>query len=155
VKLAYWIIAGLLAAIYGFGGMKKLGQSRDQLRPMMGWVDTMPMPRVRLIGLLEVLGAVGLILPPLTGIAPAVAIVAAIGLVLIQIGAFRLHLSRHELSDLPLNVLLLAMAEAVKANETSVDQTFCMSASSGSLIHATVGSAGGVGRLANRDGLEE
>jgi hypothetical protein len=112
VKLAYWIIAGLLAAIYGFGGMKKLGQSRDQLRPMMGWVDTMPMPRVRLIGLLEVLGAVGLILPPLTGIAPAVAIVAAIGLVLIQIGAFRLHLSRHELSDLPLNVLLLAMAVA-------------------------------------------
>ena len=66
-------------------------QSRDQLRPKMGWVDTMPMPRVRLIGLLEVLGAIGLILPPITGIAPALAIGAAIGLVLIQIGAFRLH----------------------------------------------------------------
>ena len=47
----------------------------------------------------------------------------------------------------------LVVAEAVKANETSFDQTFCMSASWGSLIHATVGSAGGVGRPANRDGL--
>ena len=70
MKIAYWIIAALLGVIYAFGGVKKLVQSRDQLRRMMGWVDTMPMPRVRLIGLLEVLGAVGLILPPLTGIAP-------------------------------------------------------------------------------------
>jgi len=43
--------------------------------------------------------------------------------------------------------------EAVKANETSFFQTFCISASWGSLIHATVGSFGGVGRPANRDGL--
>lgn len=112
MRIAYWIIAVLLGVIYAFGGAKKLVQSREQLRPMMGWVDTMPMPRVRLIGLLEVLGAVGLILPPITGIASALAIGAAIGLVLIQIGAFRLHLSRHELSDLPLNVILLAMAAA-------------------------------------------
>ncbi len=79
----------------------------------MGWVDTMPMPRVRLIGLFEVLGAIGLIVPPITGIAPALAIGAAIGLVLIQIGCgFRLHLSRDELSDLPLNVTLLGMTAA-------------------------------------------
>jgi hypothetical protein len=45
------------------------------------------------------------------------------------------------------------VAEAVKANETSFDQTFCISASWGSLIHATVGSTGGVGRPANLDGL--
>ena len=43
--------------------------------------------------------------------------------------------------------------EAVKANETGAVQTFCISASWGSLIHATVGSAGGVGRPANREGL--
>jgi len=45
------------------------------------------------------------------------------------------------------------VTEAVKANETGFDQTFCMSASCGSLIHATVGSAGGIGRPANREGL--
>jgi hypothetical protein len=70
VHVAYWVIAALLAAVYVFGGAKKLLQSQDQLRPMMGWVDAMPMPLVRTIGLLEVLGAVGVILPPLTGIAP-------------------------------------------------------------------------------------
>jgi uncharacterized membrane protein len=112
MKVAYWVIAGLLAAIYGFGGVKKLVQSQDQLRPMMGWVDAMPMSRVRMIGLVEVLGAVGVIVPALTGVAPGVAVAAAIGLALIQVGAFRLHLSRHELTDLPLNSALLVLAAA-------------------------------------------
>jgi hypothetical protein len=44
-------------------------------------------------------------------------------------------------------------AEAVKAIETGCVQTFCISASWGSLIHATVGSTGGVGRPANLEGL--
>jgi hypothetical protein len=76
VKVAYWVIAGLLAAVYGFSGVKKLVQSQDQLRPMMGWVDTMPMSRIRMIGLLEVLGTVGVIVPPLSGIAPGMAVAA-------------------------------------------------------------------------------
>lgn len=110
MHVAYWIIATVLAAIYVFGGAKKLLQSPAQLRPMMGWVDVMPLARVRMIGLVEVLGAAGVILPPLTGIVPGLAIAAAVGLMIIQIGAFRLHLSRHELSDLPLNVVLLVLA---------------------------------------------
>ena len=120
MHVAYWVIAALLAAIYVFGGAKKLLQSQDQLRPMMGWVDAMPMPLVRTIGLLEVLGAVGVILPPLTGIAPGLAIAAAIGLAIIQIGAFALHLSRHELADLPLNAVLLVLAVAAAWLGTSV-----------------------------------
>jgi hypothetical protein len=112
VTVAYWTIAVLLAAFYAYGGGKKLLQSPDQLRPMMGWVDIMPLQLLRTIGLLEVLGAVGLILPPLTGAAPGTALAAAIGLALIQIGAFALHLSRHELSDLPLNTVLFALAIA-------------------------------------------
>ncbi len=79
---------------------------------MMGWVDTVPMPLVRLIGVLEVLGAAGLILPPLTGIAPWLAIAAAIGLVLIQIGGIAVHLSRGEVRKIGLNIALLAAAAA-------------------------------------------
>ena len=79
---------------------------------MMGWVDTVPMPLVKTIGVLEVLGAAGLILPPLTGIAPWLAIAAAIGLVLIQIGAIGLHLSRGEARLIRLNIALLAAAAA-------------------------------------------
>ncbi len=110
MEIAYWIVAGLLAVFYVYAGGKKVVQSQQQLQPMMGWVDRVPMPLVRTIGVLEVLGAVGLILPPLTGIAPGLAITAAIGLVLIQIGAIAVHLSRGEVSKIGLNIGLLVAA---------------------------------------------
>ena len=113
VEISYWIVAALLAAFYLYAGGKKVAQSQDQLRPMMGWVDTVPMPLVRLIGVLEVLGAVGLILPPLSGIASWVAIGAAIGLVLIQVGGIAVHVSRGEARLIWLNVVLLATAAAL------------------------------------------
>src|ERR1019366_9737521 len=95
-----------------YSGALKVLRSPDQLRPMMAWVDAMPLRFVRTIGVLEVLGALGLILPPLTGIAPALALAAAIGLVLIQVGAISLHLSRGETKVIPLNVVLLILAGA-------------------------------------------
>jgi hypothetical protein len=110
VVIAYWIVAGLLALLYLFSGGSKIVRSRDQLRPMMGWVDDMPLALVRTIGVLEVLAALGLILPPLTGIAPALAFVAAIGLVLVQLGAIILHLSRGEAKQIGFNIVLLALA---------------------------------------------
>ena len=70
----------------------------------------MPLRLVRTIGVLEVLGAIGLILPPLTGIAPALAVAAATGLVLIQIGGISLHLKRGEVKVIGLNIVLLALA---------------------------------------------
>jgi len=81
---------------------------------MMGWVDTVPMPAVRAIGVVEVLGAIGLILPPLTGIAPGLALAAAIGFVVLQIGATALHLFRGEARLIGLNIgaLLLAAVTA-------------------------------------------
>src|ERR1700689_3286596 len=67
MTVAYWIIAGLLALLYLYSGGLKVLRSPDQLRPMTGWVDTVPLRLVRTIGVLEILGAIGLILPPLTG----------------------------------------------------------------------------------------
>ncbi|WP_422770192.1 DoxX family protein [Plantactinospora sp. WMMC1484] len=119
MELAYWIIAALLAAFYLYAGGKKTVQSREQLQPMMGWVDRVPMPLVRTIGVLEILGAAGLILPPLTGIAPWLAIAAAIGLVLIQIGGVGVHLSRDEAGQIGLNIALLVTAAATAWLATS------------------------------------
>jgi hypothetical protein len=79
MKIAYWIVAGLLGVFYLYAGVKKVAQSKEQLAPMMGWVDTVPMWLVRLIGGVEILGVAGLVLPPLTGIAPVLAMVAALG----------------------------------------------------------------------------
>ena len=112
MTVAYWIVAALLALLYLYSGALKVLQSPGQLRPMMAWIDAMPLGLVRAIGVLEVLGALGLILPPLTGIAPALALAAATGLVLIQLGGISLHLSRGEVKVIGLNVVLLVLAGA-------------------------------------------
>jgi hypothetical protein len=109
MKTAYWIIAGLLALFYLYGGGVKVIRSRAQLLPMMEWVDTTPMPAVRAIGVVEVLGALGLVLPPLTGIAPWLALAAAVGFVLLQLGATRVHLRRGD-RRIALNLTLLLAA---------------------------------------------
>ena len=110
MTVAYWVLAGLLAALYLFSGIKKTTQTQDQLRPMMAWVDDMPMARVRTIGTIEILGALGLVLPPLLGIAPWLALAAAVGFVLLQVGATWLHVSRGETKVIGLNLALLVMA---------------------------------------------
>ncbi|GAA3090560.1 DoxX family protein [Streptomyces rectiviolaceus] len=109
MNVAYWTLAGLLSLFYLYGGGVKLFQSRERLRPMMAWVDTTPMAAVRAIGLAEVLGAIGLVLPPLTGVAPWLALAAAIGFVVLQIGATRVHLNRGD-RRIALNITLLLAA---------------------------------------------
>ncbi|MEV5675753.1 MULTISPECIES: DoxX family protein [unclassified Streptomyces] len=106
MNIAYWIVAGLLGLFYLYAGGVKVVRSRDGLRPMMAWVDSTPMPAVRAIGVIEVLGAIGLILPPLTGIVPWLALAAAIGFEAVQIGATRVHLSRGD-RRIALNLTLI------------------------------------------------
>ncbi|MFB6805262.1 DoxX family protein [Streptomyces sp. NPDC056387] len=93
MNIAYWIVAGLLALFYVYAGTLKVLRSRDQLRPMMSWVDRIPLPALRALGTVEILGATGLILPPLTGIALPLAPAAATGFLLLQAGAILVHLT--------------------------------------------------------------
>ncbi|MEX1655113.1 DoxX family protein [Streptomyces pseudovenezuelae] len=109
MSIAYWIVAGLLALFYFYAGTMKVIRSRDQLRPMMAWVDRLPLPVVRALGTVEVLGATGLLLPPMTGIASSLASAAAIGFVLLQTGAIAVHLTGED-RRIVLNLGLLATA---------------------------------------------
>ena len=110
MKIAYWVVAALLALLYLYSGFLKAARSKDQLRPMMAWVDDLPLGLIRTVGTLEMLGALGLVLPPLTGIAPALALAAAGGLVLLQVGAISLHVRRGEFAPLWLNAVLIVLA---------------------------------------------
>ncbi|TVZ83227.1 DoxX family protein [Streptomyces sp. BK340] len=112
MNIAYWIVAGLLALFYFYAGTLKVIRSRDQLRPMMAWVDRVPLPALRALGVVEILGATGLILPPLTGIAPALASAAAIGFVLLQAGAITVHLMGED-RRIALNAGLVATAVVI------------------------------------------
>ncbi|MET8582393.1 DoxX family protein [Streptomyces collinus] len=109
MTIAYWIVAGLLALFYVYAGTLKVVRGRDRLRPMMAWVDRVPLSAVRALGTVEILGATGLVLPPLTGIAPALAPAAAVGFVLLQSGAIALHLTGED-RRIALNIGLVATA---------------------------------------------
>ncbi|MFJ8436798.1 DoxX family protein [Kitasatospora sp. NPDC094019] len=109
MTVAYWVPAAVLALFYLYSGALKAVRSREQLLPMMAWVDSTPMPVVRAIGAAELFGAAGLVLPPLTGVAPASAVAAAVGLVLLQLAASGVHLSRGD-RRIALNLTLLLAA---------------------------------------------
>ncbi|MFW0795432.1 DoxX family protein [Gordonia sp. CPCC 205515] len=111
MTVAYWIVAAVLAVFYLYSGGMKMIRSQEQLAPMMAWAGTtIPMTGVRAIGAVEVLGAIGLILPPLTGIAPGLALWAAIGFVVLQVLATGFHLSRGETKQIGLNIGLIVLS---------------------------------------------
>ncbi|MEU2625102.1 DoxX family protein [Streptomyces sp. NPDC007157] len=110
MSVAYWIVAGLLALFYLYAGGLKAVRSRERLRPMMAWVDGMPMAAVRAIGAVELLGALGLVLPRLTGVAPWLTVAAATGFVVLQLGAIRVHLRMGDRQVALNGALLLAAA---------------------------------------------
>lgn len=110
MEIGYWIVTGVLGIFFLYAGAKKVAQPKERLAPMMGWVDTVPMWLVRGIGAVEILGVAGLVLPPLTGIAPVLALAAALGMLVLQVLAAGLHLSRGEVRETGLNAGLVVLA---------------------------------------------
>ncbi len=104
-----WILQGLLALVFLITGAIKIIRPKEQLVAQMGWVEEVSQPVVRLIGFVEILGAVGLILPSLTGIMPWLTPLAAAGLALTMVGAALTNYRRKELPMIGLNSVLLVM----------------------------------------------
>jgi hypothetical protein len=108
MTIAVWIVSGLLAAANLAAGGLKLIRPKDKLVQMQAWVGDFSALQVKGIGVLEVLAAIGLILPPLTGILPILAAFAAAGVVILQVGALATHVRRKE-TIVP-NLVLIALA---------------------------------------------
>jgi len=109
MEIALWIISGITALLYIVAGSTKAFSPKRNLAERMPWSVEMPAWQVKFIGIVEILGALGLILPALTGIAPILTPIAAIGLVIIQVFAIVLHVRRGEQKSLPFNVVLLVL----------------------------------------------
>jgi len=105
-----WVAQILLALLFFMAGMAKATQPKEALSARMAWVDDFSPQAVRTIGILEVLGALGLILPVLTGILPWLTPLAAAGLAATMIGAALTHLRRKEYQVIPVNLILMAIA---------------------------------------------
>src|SRR5258706_14840304 len=114
VNVAVWIVQILLALAFGAAGIIKMTQPREKLQTNMKWVEDFAPNTVKGIGTLEVLAAIGLILPWLSGILPVLTPLAAVGLILTMIGAIIVHIRRGETSSrLGVNVVLLLLAAFV------------------------------------------
>ena len=113
MNVVLWIIAGLLAVAFLGAGAMKLTQSKEKLAASgnMGWVEDFSPGTIKLIGALEVLAAIGLILPAALDIAPVFVPLAAAGLVVVMIGAIVVHVRRKE-PVIP-QALLLVLAAVV------------------------------------------
>jgi hypothetical protein len=111
VNVALWIVQALLALAFLFAGGSKLAQPREALAQRgMAYVEDFTPTQVKLLGLAEVLGAVGLILPFATGVLPVLTPIAAVGLALQMAGAIAVHVRRKEPQPIGANAVLLALA---------------------------------------------
>jgi hypothetical protein len=112
MNLALWTIAGLLAVAYLVGGGLKLIMPKEKIATVRGggWVEDFSAGSVRAIGALEVLAAVGLILPAALDIVPVLVPLAALGLVMIMVGAVITRIRRHETKLMVADLVYLALA---------------------------------------------
>lgn len=113
--IALWVAIALLALVNLAVSLMKLVRPKAALAAMgepFAWTGDFGQGQIRLIAVAELLGALGLVLPRLTGILPWVSGAAAIGIALLQVGAIVTHVRRGERAIIP-NIVIAALAVVV------------------------------------------
>jgi len=110
MTITLWIAAGLLAAVNLIFGALKLVVPRPRLTETMAWAEDFSDTSVHAIGALEVLAAVGLVVPGLLHIVPVLVPLAATGVAALQVGAATTNARYGEANRIPINVVLIALA---------------------------------------------
>ncbi|HAP68663.1 MAG TPA: DoxX family protein [Flavobacteriales bacterium] len=114
----FWVLQGLLAFMMFMPGMLKLTNNTAGLikkgNGRMDWAEDVSETQMKLIGLVEVLAALGLILPHALGILPILTPIAAVGVILTMLGALALHVKRNDgIGAIVPNILIMLIAFAV------------------------------------------
>jgi hypothetical protein len=115
MNLALWIAAGVLAAVALTGGVGKTFVPRETLAAFHGggWTGDVGAAFVKTLGVLELLAAVGLVLPAVLGVTPVLVPVTAVCWVLLMAGAMITHGRRGETAFVMLNLIYLTLAVLV------------------------------------------
>ena len=114
MNTALWIAQVILAALFTMAGTMKSTQPIDKLlKSGVTWADRFPLSTIRIIGLSELLGAAGLIVPWLVNISPVLTPVAAAALAFVQLLAIFHHARHHEPKAIAFNIILLTLAAFV------------------------------------------
>jgi uncharacterized membrane protein YphA (DoxX/SURF4 family) len=112
LHITLWVLQVLLALQFAFaGGMKVF--ATDDFIDMSGWAEDVPRPLLLFIGIAEMLGALGLVVPRATGILPWLTPLAAAGLAAVMLLAAGFHAMRSEWGYIAVNVVLGAFAAFV------------------------------------------
>jgi uncharacterized membrane protein YphA (DoxX/SURF4 family) len=113
VNVFLWILQGVLAAMFAVAGTMKATQLKEKLAGSLPWVEDYSAGTVRFIGAVELLGAIGLILPSALGIAAVLTPLAATGLAVVMVLAMNTHRRRREPGAIAFNAVLLVLAVIV------------------------------------------
>lgn len=111
MSIAVWIVSGLLAFAFLVGGIVRLVVPATTYGtwPNQQWILAVPRLGVVGIAVAEILGAIGLILPVATGIAPILTPIAAVCLAVIMVGALVFHIRRNERPNIPVAIVLIVL----------------------------------------------
>ena len=112
MNVALWIAQGFAALVFVLTGGRKAIAPKHTLTRTMHWAAMWPARRIKLLGLAEVAGALGLILPGILHVAPALTSVAALCLAALMVGAVQTHRRLHESVVPPAVLLLLCLVVA-------------------------------------------
>lgn len=109
-RVALWVAQGLIAVLFCMSAAMKLLTPIPELSAMMPWTGQFPVGIVRAIGMIDLAGGIGILLPALTRIRPRLTVLAAVGCVVLQVFAMSFHAYRGEFSVMPLNVVLFTLS---------------------------------------------
>ena len=112
MNIALWIITCIAAVAYAVGGASQLLMSKEKYRSLAAsqhWVDDFGARHIKAIGITKLIGAVGLVLPAVTGVATVLVPLAACGLMLVMAGAATTRFRRSEWKYLVGDVIYLAV----------------------------------------------
>ncbi|PXX30531.1 DoxX family protein [Arenibacter sp. ARW7G5Y1] len=110
IHIVLWVAQGLLAAMFIMAGLMKASQPIEVLAESVPWVTEVSSGLVRFIGISELLGGLGLIIPSIFRFKTFLTVWAALGLAAVMVLAAGFHASQGEFSAIGMNIVLLAIA---------------------------------------------
>ena len=113
MNIALWIMQGLLAVFFMMPGTMKLITSDEKMRERMKAGPEKSLLGTRILGFLEVLGAIGIIVPYWTGILPILTPLTAVCFAIVMVGAIIVHAQKHEYKILPVLGVALILSLVV------------------------------------------
>lgn len=124
LNISLWVVQFLLFASFCIGAWMKLMKSITDLAALWPWTGDLPETAVRALGVVDLAGGLGVLLPMLVGIKPRLTVWAAIGCIGLQLCAIAFHFFRGEASVTPVNFTLLAMAVFIAWGRWNIPKSF-------------------------------